>query len=436
MSHFTYNHQHEFLDCDAIREEQAMLLAQHIEYCRSKSPYYAKRCGDFPAATQKNSFDLLASLPFTTKDDLAKNINEFVAAPEYDVRDISFSSGTTGKPLPIFYTENDLRRLAYNEMKAFVSCGMSCYDKILLTCTMDRCFIAGLAYREGAIAVGASVIRNGLNSLESHAGVIAITKPTIIIGVPSFLKKLITFINDEKIDHSSVKKLICIGEAVRDTQCRLNQIGSSLEKLWSAKVYSTYASSETITSFCDCEAGCGGHLHHDLAILEIVDDNGQKCSPGELGEIVITPLQMEGIPLLRFKTGDISLYFDEKCSCDRSTVRLGPIIGRKQQMMKINGTTIYPETLFSCLETMIGITDYYITAQSHEGHLSRAEVTVSISSDSNLSAEIISNRIAANTRVKLQVNIQPYEQVHHKIFASSSRKPVRFFVIERHEDAS
>lgn len=433
MRQFKYSNQREFLDRDAIRDEQAQLLAEHIEYCRVKSPYYAKKLIDIPVATAANSFDILFSLPFTSKDDLAQNINHFVAAPEYDIRDIAFSSGTTGVPLPIVYTENDLQRLAYNEQKAFIACGMTCYDKVLLTCTMDRCFIAGLAYREGARAVGASVIRNGLNSLESHAAVIAAIKPTIIIGVPSFLKKLIHFLDDENIVHSSVKKLICIGEGVRNNECQLSLLGSLLEKQWGAKVYSTYASSETITSFCDCEARCGGHLHHDLAILEIVDDNGQKCGPGELGEVVITPLQMEGMPVLRFKTGDISLFFDEKCICGRSTPRLGPIVGRKLQMMKINGTTIYPETLFSCLEAMPGITDYYIIAQSHDGHLDQAEVTVSLTSGSELTEAAISNRIAATARVRLTVKIELYGHVHQQIFAGVSRKPVRFFIVESKE---
>jgi len=436
MRQFKYDRQREFLNRAAIRDEQAQLLAVHLEYCRAKSPYYAKMCADFPAATTANSFDILSSMPFTTKDDLAGNINRFVAAPECDIRDIAFSSGTTGAPLPIVYTENDLQRLAYNEQKAFIACGMTPHDKILLTCTMDRCFIAGLAYREGVRAVGASVIRNGLNSLESHAGIIATLKPSIIIGVPSFLKKLIKFLTAENIDPGCVKKLICIGEPVRSNDCQLSLLGSLLEKLWGASVYSTYASSETITSFCDCEAGCGGHLHHDLAILEIIDDNGNQCGPGETGEVVITPLQMEGMPLLRFKTGDISQYFDEKCACGRSTPRLGPIAGRKQQMMKINGTTVYPETVFSCLETLPGIIDYYIIAQSCDGHLTQAEVTVSISGGSALTVETISSRIAATARVRLPVAIKPYDQVCRQIFPGASRKPIRFFIVDGKEIAT
>lgn len=434
MKQFIYDRNREYLDRDAIRGEQALLLAEHLEYCRAKSPYYAKRCKDIPAVTAANSFDILASMPFTSKDELGGNVNQFVAAPECDIRDIAFSSGTTGAPLPIVYTENDLRRLAYNEQKAFIACGMTPLDKILLTCTMDRCFIAGLAYREGVRAVGASIIRNGLNSLESHAGIIAILKPDIIIGVPSFLKKLIKFLAAENIEHRFVKKLICIGEPVRGSDCQLSLSGRLLENLWGSRVYSTYASSETITSFCDCEAGCGGHLHHDLAILEIIDDNGRRCGPGEQGEVVITPLQMEGMPLLRFKTGDISQYFDEQCACGRSTPRLGPVAGRKQQMMKINGTTVYPETVFSCLEALPGIIDYYIVAQSSDGHLTQAEVAVSISGDSGLTVENISARIAAAARVRLPVAVKPCDQVYQQIFSGASRKPVRFFIADDKEE--
>lgn len=433
MKPFSYDRQREFLDSEAIRREQAQLLAEHIEYCRAKSPYYAQRCRDLPTATAANSFELLSAMPFTGKDELAGGIDRFIAAPECDIRDIAFSSGTTGAPLPIAYTENDLRRLAYNEQKAFLACGMTSLDRILLTCTMDRCFIAGLAYREGARAVGASVIRNGLNSLESHAGVIKAIRPTIVIGVPSFLKKLVEFLDAENIDFSSVGKLICIGEPVRNSDLRLTSLGERLEELWGARVYSTYASSEAITSFCDCESGCGGHLHHDLAILEIIDERGNRCGPGEQGEVVLTPLQMEGVPLLRFKTGDVSRYCDEKCACGRSTPRLGPIVGRKQQMMKISGTTVYPQTVFSCLETLSGIMDYYIVAQSCDGHLARAEVVVSVNNGSQLGIETISDRIAAAARVRLPVSVKPYEQVYNKIFLGASRKPVRFFIVDDKE---
>lgn len=426
---FTYDIECEFANPERIREEQSLLLAEHLRYCRDNSPFYRDRLRDIPEPDVSNSFDILSSLPFTTKDDLAENIESFTAVSQREIRDISFSSGTTGKPLPIVYTENDLKRLAYNERKAFASCGMTDKDIVLLTCTMDRCFIAGLAYYEGARAVGASVLRNGLNSLESHAEVIRSMKPSIVVGVPSFLKKLAFFLNDNRVSTESIKKLICIGEPIRRNSFELTSQGRLLEDSWQANIHSTYASSETITSFCDCEARNGGHLHHDLAVVEIVGDDGAPCGMDEIGEVVVTPLRIEGMPLLRFKTGDVSLLNDESCECGRHTPRLGPIAGRKQQMMKIGGTTVYPQMIYSTLESIPGIIDYYIIARSKDGHLDQAEITVSVNV-SSLDAETISNRIAAKTRRKLPVRIDPADEVQSKIFYGKSRKPVRFFVVD------
>ena len=131
-------------------------------------------------------------------------------------------------------------------------------------------------------------------------------------------------------------------------------MGENLEEVWGAKIYSTYASSETITSFCECTAQRGGHLHPDLAVVEIVNEQGEVLAPGETGEVVVTPLQIEGMPLLRFRTGDISFMVDEPCACGRFSPRLGPILGRKKQMIKFRGTTLYPNSLYAVLDSFPG----------------------------------------------------------------------------------
>ena len=98
--------------------------------------------------------------------------------------------------------------------------------------------------------------------------------------------------------------------------------------------------------------------------MEIVDENGAVLSAGTVGEVVVTPLSVEGMPLIRFKTGDISFLMDEPCACGRSSPRLGPILGRKKQMMKIRGTTLYPQAVYSALDEMDGVDDYYMVVTS------------------------------------------------------------------------
>ncbi|MBI5664488.1 MAG: AMP-binding protein, partial [Nitrospirae bacterium] len=241
----------EFSSPGEIREAQELLFKKHMSYLLKNSPYYRRTLSGLDA--EKMTLDDLSALPFTDKSAFEKYNEELLAVPMTEVRDIVLSSGTTGKPTRIMYTENDLRRLAYNEEISFAGCGLAPEDKVLLTCTMDRCFVAGLAYFLGIRALGAAAIRNGLSSFASHLEIIQRMDPTAIVGVPSFLHKLGQFLKVQGIDpaKTAVNKLICIGEPIRDRTLSLLKMGQYLEDEWGAKVYSTYASSETITTFCE-----------------------------------------------------------------------------------------------------------------------------------------------------------------------------------------
>ncbi|HEY6010013.1 MAG TPA: AMP-binding protein, partial [Nitrospirota bacterium] len=319
------------------------------------------------------------------------------------------------------------RRLAYNEEISYLSCGLSKEDIVLLTCTLDRCFVAGLAYFSGVRSLGAAAIRNGLNSVDSHLEVIKRLKPTALVGVPTFLLKLGQFIQSQGIDvrDIGVKRLVCIGEPIRDRNLAFLRIGELLEETWGAKIYSTLASSETVTSFCECTAQRGGHLHPDLGVVEIVNDRGEVLPAGEVGEVVMTPLRMEGMPLLRFRTGDVSFLVDEPCACGRFSPRLGPVLGRKNQMIKFRGTTLYPNSFFAVLDSFPGISEYYVTASSDFDLSDMVSVTVALK-DGACTAEMIGEKLQAHLRVRPEVVVANEESVKNQVFAGNSRKPIRF----------
>ena len=410
-----------------IRSIQEKLLVEHLKYCQENSPFYRKLFKKQKINPGKINFDNLCQLPFTDKSEIEKSNDEFFAVGQARIVDIVLSSGTTGKPTKIAYTESDLKRLAYNEEQSFRACGFSAKDTALLTCTLDRCFVAGLAYYLGIRAVGATAIRNGLNSLESHAEVIRRMRPTAIVGVPSFLKKLGLFLAAEKALPRApvISKLVCIGEPLRGEDMRFLKVGRDLEKIWGAKAYSTYSSSEIVTTFCECAFQCGGHLLSDLAVVEIVDDQGNLLGPGMIGEIVVTPMGIEGMPLLRFKTGDISFIIDKPCGCGRNSIRLGPILGRKKQMMKVSGTTIYPQAVYSALEEIEGISEYFITVSSEDALSDNIEVHLAF--DNHLySPEAIEDKLQARLRVKPRVFIREEEFIRKQVYSPKSRKPVRF----------
>jgi len=417
----------EFASPLKIKKAQNKLFKEHILYCFEKSPYYRKLFKRLKIDCKNIDLDTLSKLPFTDKSNIEDDNNSFLCVKPESVVDIVLSSGTTGKPTKIAYTEFDLKRLAYNEEQSFLSCGLSAKDVVLLTCTMDRCFVAGLAYFLGVRSLGGTTIRNGLNSLDSHLEVIKRMHPSAIIGVPSFLKKLGLHLDAQGYlaRKSGISKIICIGEPLRDRNLKFLQVGEDLEKIWKAKAYSTYSSSEIVSTFCECSAQAGGHLHPDLAIVEIVDDKGKNLVDGEIGEVVVTPLRVEGMPLVRFKTGDVSFLINKVCSCGRKSLRLGPILGRKKQMMKVSGTTLYPQTIYSCLEEIASISEYYVTATSEDTLSDNIEIYVALK-NADCTKEFIQDKLQARLRVRPRVFITQEDLVREQVYSPNSRKPVRF----------
>lgn len=235
------------------------------------------------------------------------------------------------------------------------------------------------------------------------------------------------YLQNNKIDpaKTAVSKLVCIGEPLRNYNLEPLKIGQDLEEIWQAKTFSTYASTETVTTFCECTAQQGGHLHPDLAIVEIVDENGKVLSSGHTGEVIVTPLAVEGMPLVRFKTGDISFLIDKQCPCRRHSPRLGPILGRKKQMLKVRGTTLYPQSIFSALEEINGIDDYYIIVSSKTDLSDNITICVTVNEHS-CNCEIIQNKLQSRLRVKPTVLITNKKKLAQQVYTLKSRKPVRF----------
>jgi len=405
---------------------QKELFRTHVRHCAENSPFYRELFRARRISWQNMELEDLAGLPLTGKSDLETRNEDFLAVPAEAISDIVLSSGTTGRPTRMMYTARDLQRLAFNERMAFQRIDLSSSDTVLLTCTMDRCFIAGLAYYEGARAVGAATIRNGLSTPASHFEIIRRLSPTVIVGVPSFIHKLGTYLMERgaKPSEAGVRTLVCIGEPVRDRSLELLPKSREIEEMWSARVYSTYASSEIVTTFCECQSQQGGHLHPSLGLVEVVDDSGTPLPTGDVGEVVVTPLLVEGMPLLRFATGDVSFYMDEPCSCGRSSVRLGPILGRKKQMLKLHGTTLYPQAIFAVLDEMPEVGEYFVRVE--EASALSDQVEVHVATKRPIAVDTILERLQARLRVKPRVIVAPEEDIRKTVYVENSRKPVRF----------
>ena len=417
---FRYDPACEKLTLPEIAALQEKLLRKQLDYCKKHSPYYSAILRNID--TENFQLADLKNLPLTEKNVIAENPDRFVCVERKDIGEIVFTSGTTGDPCKIIYSGRDMQRLRYNEQRCFTAAGVNSEDIVLLTCTGDRCFIAGMAYYLGARSVGAAAVRNGLNSIASHLDILRSIKPTVIVGVPSFLKHLGEAAAEQNLT-GSVRKLMCIGEPVRDKDFNLAGLGSQIGRLWNAEVHSTYASSEIVSSFCECTALNGGHLLPDLVIAEIIDDSGNVLDYNEVGELVLTQLNAEGMPLIRFRTGDITFLTAEPCACGRFSPRLGQILGRKSQLLKCKGTSIYPQGIYNIMNAESSVADFYLEV-SGEDLSDHIEVYAALR-QSNCDISELKNKLYAHCRMAIPLNIVSAEQVQQKVFGVS-RKPVRF----------
>jgi len=413
-----------FASASDIQEKQLLLFNQHVRYCRQHSPYYRRLLADLP--DQDFTFETLRTLPTTDKRQVSEHNEEFLAVSRQEIVDISLTSGTTGKPTRFFYTKGDLDVLAYNERIGMATAGIHSGDRALLTCTIDRCFIAGLAYYLGLVALGANVIRNGLNTIESHAEILKSMQPEAIVGVPSFLAKLGAYAVENNIPLQHVRTIVCIGEPMRDRQMKSTALALKIQAAFpNATIHGTYASTEICTSFTECEAMCGGHPPADLALVELLDDAERPVPPGQPGEVVVTPFRFRGTPLIRFKTGDVSFQLPDECPCGRHSMRLGPILGRKAQLLKIRGCSIFPNAFFNVLDGIPGIVQYYLEVR---GAQLSDEATIFIATYGNQPADLetIDHQLYARTRLHVPVRQISCDEANARVLGVS-RKPVRFF---------
>lgn len=412
-----------------IRQTQDELLRKQIQYLAEKSPYYKRifKSHNIDPASIISAADL-KKIPFTSKEELNQFYPELLCIEEQAIADTVVTSGTLGEPIPFHLSENDLSRLAHNEYLSLSIAGVTATDKVQLSATMDKLFMAGIAYYMGLRKIGAAVIRVGPGAPELQWSTIKRFSPTVFIGVPSFIIKLLDYADAHGIDvkSTSVQRIICIGESIRNEDFSLNNLGKRIIERWPVSLHSTYASTEMSTAFTECDAGNGGHQLHELIITECIDDDGNTVQEGEIGELVITTLGVESMPLLRFKTGDLCRIYSEPCSCGRNTKRVGPILGRKKQMIKFKGTTLYPPALSEILNEISCIRSYYTEVYHNELGLDMIRVHVACKEENEENDKIIKDHFKAKIRVTPEVVYEKLEYVDKIRNSLNFRKPVDF----------
>ena len=411
-----------------IKAFQEKELQKVLAYLQAKSPYYSR-------LFQKQKIDIskikvledLQHIPVTVKEDLQLYNNDFYCVDKSKIVDYMTTSGTLSDPTIFAVTNDDLERLAYNEAISFTCAGGKSGNIYQLMTTIDKRFMAGLAYFLGVRKMGGSIVRVGNGIPELQWDTIRRINPDTIICVPSFIPKIIQYAIEHGIDYhnTTVKRAICIGENIRKDDFSLNLLGQKIKENWDIELYSTYASTEMNTTFCECEAGQGGHHHPELIICELLDNQNNTVASGELGELTITTLGVEGMPLLRFKTGDICRFHYEPCSCGRTSMRISPIVGRKNQMIKLKGTTLYPSSIFEVLDRIDYVEDYIVEIRSNEVGTDEVVIILSSSDQTDDIVKDIKDRFRAKLRVAPIIVFEELEKIKQIKYPEAKRKPVK-----------
>lgn len=367
------------IECMA-REEMEKLqserLVKTVKHVYDHVPLYRDRMKEkgLEPGDIKGIADL-HKLPFTNKTDLRDTYPYgMFCVPMEDIKRIHASSGTTGKQTVVGYTENDLDVWGEVAARALASAGCT-KQSVVQVCYGYGLFTGGLGAHAGAEKIGAAVIPASTGNTTRQITMLKDFKSNILACTPSYALYIAETMEEMGIDKSEISLIGGVFGAEPWTEGMRREIETRL----GIRTVDIYGLSEIIgpgVSF-ECPLQCGLHVNEDHFIPEIIDPaTGEVLPDGELGELVFTTITKEGLPLLRYRTHDITSIRRDKCECGRTTVRMNKVSGRSDDMLIIRGVNVFPSQVESVLLDMGQTTPHYLLIVDREGTLDTLEIQV------------------------------------------------------------
>ncbi len=369
---------YEEMSKEELRLLQYKLLKTLVYRLYSFSPFYHERMrssGVHPDDVR--TLEDVRKLPFMFKKDLRDNYPDklFIGSQEDLVR-YHVSSGTTGKPTVVGYTQRDLDNWSLSVARALTSCGLGRKDVVQVAYGYGL-FTGGLGLHYGAERIGATVVPASVGNTERQIELIQDLRVTAICCTPSYMLH---------IAETAQRMGVNIN---RDTRLRTAILGAEpwsekmrarIEEGTGIKAYDIYGTSELSGPlFTECSEQSGIHIWGDLALVEVIDPrSGEPVAPGEKGELTMTMLQKEALPMVRYRTGDITSYDDEVCGCGRSHVRISRIRGRVDDMLIIRGINVFPSQVEHTLMGIPELGEHFQIVVDRKGALDSMLVRVEL----------------------------------------------------------
>lgn len=393
-----WNERYEIMERGDLESLQLQRLKKVVKKVYEAVPYYRQKMEDAGIKPQHiKTLNDLVNLPFTTKDDLRRNypFGLFAVSLE-DVVRIHASSGTTGKPTVVGYTKRDIETWA-EVMARTLSCGNVTKADMVHNAYGYGLFTGGLGAHYGAERIGASVIPISGGNTKRQIMIMQDFGSTVLLCTPSYALNIADVMKEMGVDPSSLRLRVGLFGAEPWSE----RMREEIERKLHLTALDIYGLSEIIgpgvASEC-IEAKRGLHIFEDHFLPEIIDpETGEVLPYGEMGELVFTTLTKEAIPVIRYRTRDLTRLIPDRCVCGRTFLRMERITGRSDDMLIIRGVNVFPSQIEHVLMSIEGVEPHYQIVVDREGALDVMEIHVEVReeifSDEIKNLEILSKGI-------------------------------------------
>lgn len=407
-----WNRELETLPIEKLRELQLARLKEVVKYAYERVPFYKRRFDEAGIKPEDiRSLEDIRYIPFTSKADL-REVYPFgmFAVPLSEIVEIHSSSGTTGKPVVMGYTRKDLETWKEVMARSLVAFGVTKEDIIQIAYGYGL-FTGGLGFHYGALALGATIVPASAGNTRRQIELMKDFGTTVIACTPSYALYLAEYARDEMgVDPHTLK----LRAGSFGAEMWTEEMRREIEARFGLKAYNVYGLTEIIGPGVahECLEQKGLHIWEDHFYPEIIDpETGEPLPPGQKGELVLTTLTKEGVPMIRFRTRDITAFIPESCPCGRTSIRIERIQGRSDDMIKVRGVMIFPYQIEKAILEVQGVEPHYQIILTRPHHLDEIEVQV------EMSKETFSDEVKSieNLRKKLERRIEETVGIRVKV---------------------
>ncbi|MBO8129484.1 MAG: phenylacetate--CoA ligase [Peptococcaceae bacterium] len=413
---------------EAVREHQERLLCELVPRLYERSPFYRRKLREAGIDPREiRTLDDLAYVPFTTKDELREGYPlGLMAVPEEEVVRIHSSSGTTGKPVIVPYTARDVEIWSILFARCYAMAGVTAWDRVQITPGYGL-WTAGIGFQAGAERLGAMVVPMGPGNTEKQLQMMVDMRSTVLTATSSYALLLA-----EEITRRGLREHIHLRCGIFGSERWGSRMRARIEEMLGIESFDIYGLTEVYGPgiAIDCPAHVGLHYWSDHLLFEIIDPaTGKRLPPGAEGELVITTLTKEGMPLLRYRTRDITCLIPDPCPCGNPYPLMSRVLGRSDDMIKFKGVNIFPGQIDHVLKKTPGVSsEYRIILTREQG---RDSMLIRVEGEPGATPADVAVLFRKNVKVYIGVTVD-VEIVPYGSLPRSEKKTKR--IIDRRDD--